>query len=239
MRMAGADQPVRILVVEDSKDIAQLLAGHLQRHGFSVDTATNAEAADKAIASSRFSAVLLDRGLPGEDGVSWLRRFRAGGAIMPVIIVSARGGVSHRVEGLAAGADDYVSKPFEMDELVARLRAVLRRSGRLLGDRLAFGNVTLDTRERRLAVHGVVCRCPAREMMALELLLRQSGNVAAKRWLEDQLFGFSADAGPNTMEVYMYRLRKLLAAAGADISVHTIRGVGYLLVRDAPKLVEE
>jgi DNA-binding response OmpR family regulator len=230
---------MRILVVEDSQDIAWLLTGHLRRHGFTVDTAADAEAADKAIASNRFSAVLLDRGLPGEDGVSWLRRFRAGGAIVPVIIVSARGGVSHRVEGLAAGADDYISKPFDADEVVARLQAALRRSGRLPGDRLALGNVALDTRERRLTVRGVLCPCPAPEMMALELLLRQSGNVAAKRWLEDRLFGFSVEAGPNTTEAYVYRLRKLLAAAGADISIHTIRGVGYLLVRGAPTLVEE
>lgn len=231
---------MRILVVEDSVDIARLLTGHLQRHGFTVHTASNAEAADKAIASHRFSGVLLDRGLPGEDGLSWLRRFRAGGAVIPVIIVSARGGVSHRVEGLAAGADDYVSKPFDVDELVARLHAVLRGSGRLLGDRLAFGNVVLDARERQLTIRGVLCSCPAREMLALELLLRQSGNVAAKRWLEDQLFGFSAEAGgPNTIDVYIYRLLKQLAAAGADISIHNIRGVGYLLVQGTPTLVEE
>lgn len=225
--------------MEDSEEIARLLTGHLRRHGFTVDTAANAEAADQAIASNQFSAVLLDRGLPGEDGVSWLRRFRAGGATVPVIIVSARGGVSHRVEGLAAGADDYVSKPFDVDELIARLRAVLRRPGRLLGDRLEFGNVVLDTRERRLTVRGTFCPCPAQEMMALELLLRQSGNVAAKQWLEDQLFGFSAETGPNTTEAYMFRLRKLLAAAGADVSIHTIRGVGYLLARAALTLVEE
>lgn len=228
---------MRVLIVEDSQALARLLVEHLEQHGYAADTAANAMAADKAMASGTYSVVLLDLGLPDEDGLSWLKRLRAHGETTPIIIITARDGVRDRVAGLAAGADDYVAKPFDMDELLARIGSVSRRSSTLLGDRLGLANVVLDTRARQVVVGGVPCPCPAKEMMILELLLRQRGKVVRKRFIEDQLFGLFREVGPNTTEVYVYRLRKLLASAGADVGVHTIRGVGYLLNEETGKPV--
>lgn len=226
---------MRVLVVEDSQELASLIAQRLEHHGYAVDIAADVTAADKALGAGAYAVVLLDLGLPDEDGLSWLKRLRARGATMPVIIVTARNGVQDRIAGLAAGADDYMVKPFDMDELVARIRSVSRRSSRLLGDRLGAANVVLDTRARQVIVGGAPCPCPAKEMMILELLLRERGEVINKRFIEDQLFGLFREVGPNTTEVYVYRLRKLLAAAGADVGIHTIRGVGYLLREEAGK----
>lgn len=220
---------MRILVVEDSRELAYLITHRLKHHGYTVDIAADATAADQAIGLGAYAMVLLDLGLPDEDGLSWLKRLRAHGLTTPVIIVTARNGVQDRVAGLAAGADDYVVKPFDMDELVARIKSVSRRSGRLLADRLSVANVVLDIRTRQVIVAGLPCPCPAREMMVLELLLRRHGEVINKRFIEDQLFGLFREVGPNATEVFVYRLRKLLAAAGAAVAIHTIRGVGYLL----------
>lgn len=224
---------MKLLIVEDSNSLAGLLVAHLGQRGYALDRAADAAGATRAMAAATYAAVLLDLGLPDEDGVSWLRRLRAQGDATPVIVVTARAGVADRVTGLAAGADDYVAKPFEIDELVARVEAVLRRSGKLLGDALALGNVVLDARARQVFVDGAEMACPAREMATLELLLRQSGNVVPKRFIEDHLYGLSNDANPNTTEVYVYRLRRLLAVAGATVAIHTIRGVGYLLAEAA------
>lgn len=218
-----------LLIVEDSAPLAQLMRKHLQGQGYAVDVAADVGAANEAVTAKAYAGVLLDLGLPDEDGLSWLGRLRARGDGTPVIIVTALGGVADRVKGLAAGADDYVAKPFEMEELAARVRAILRRSSRMLGNRLTLGNVVLDVQARQLTVDGRECACPAREMTVLELLLRRVGDVMVKQYLEDQLFGLSKEAGPNTVEVYVYRLRRLLVAAGADIEIHTIRGVGYLM----------
>lgn len=220
---------MRVLVVEDSRELAYLIAHRLEHHGYTVDTAADAIAADRAVGSATYAVVLLDLGLPDEDGLAWLKRLRAHGSTMPVIIVTARNGVQDRVAGLAAGADDYVVKPFDMDELMARVRSVSRRSGRLLASRLSVANVILDTRTRQVIIGGIPRPCPAKEMMVLELLLRERGEVIKKRFIEDQLFGLFKEVGPNTTEVFVYRLRKLLAAAGAGVAIHTIRGVGYLL----------
>jgi two-component system response regulator TctD len=220
---------VRILLVEDNEELVSLLVKGLERGEFNVDSVGNAGGALDALAATRYAAVVLDLGLPDEDGLSWLRGVRARGDSTPVLVLTARDGVSDRVTGLRAGADDYLVKPFAMEELVARVRAVLRRSDNLLGGRLTLGNVALDTECRQVTVDGTIRPFPTRETAVLEILLRRCGNVAPKRLFEDHLFGLSDEVGSNAVEVYVHRLRRMLADCGATVQVHTVRGVGYLL----------
>ena len=180
----------------------------------------------------KFTAVVLDLGLPDEDGLALLRDMRRKGDSTPVLVLTARDGVTDRVTGLREGADDYLAKPFAMEELVARLQALLRRPGNLLGKLLSFGNVALDTEGRQVFIADKPRSFPARETAVLEILLRRGGNVAPKRLFEDQLFGLSGDVGSNAVEVYVHRLRKMLADAGATVKIHTVRGVGYLMAED-------
>ena len=150
----------------------------------------------------------------------------------PVIVVTAFGNLSTAVKAVEGGAFDYLAKPFAMEELVARLQALLRRPGNLLGKLLSFGNVALDTEGRQVFIADKPRSFPARETAVLEILLRRGGNVAPKRLFEDQLFGLSGDVGSNAVEVYVHRLRKMLADAGATVKIHTVRGVGYLMAED-------
>ena len=223
---------MRVLLVEDSEELVVLLKKGLVQAGFAADAVGTAADADHALTAMRYAAVVLDRGLPDADGLSLLRDMRRRGDATPVLVLTARDGVSDRVTGLREGADDYLAKPFAMEELVARLQALLRRSDTLLGRQLTFGNVSLDTEGRQVSVGGTVRPFPARETAVLEILLRRSGNVAPKRLFEDHLFGLSGDVGSNAVEVYVHRLRKMLADAGATVKVHTVRGVGYLLSED-------
>lgn len=226
------DVAMRILIVEDNPDLVSLLVEGLQRNGFEADAVCTAAEATRAVASTRYAALVLDIGLPDQDGLAWLKDLRATGNALPVLMLTARDGVSDRVAGLRAGADDYLVKPFALDEVVARLRALLRRSGTLLGQRLALGNLALDTEDRLVTVGGTVRPFSSREIAVLEILLRRCGHVAPKRLFEDHLFGLSGDVGSNAVEVYVHRLRKMLADAGATVKVHTVRGVGYLLSED-------
>ena len=220
---------MRILLVEDNTDLVALLVDGLQRHEIAVDPASTASDARAAAAARRHDAIVLDLGLPDEDGLVWLKDLRARGDGTPVLVLTARDGVSDRVAGLRAGADDYLSKPFALEELVARLRALMRRSGNLLGQCLTLGNVALDTEDRQVTVGGIVRPFSSRETAVLEILLRRCGNVAPKRLFEDHLFGLSDEVGSNAVEVYIHRLRRMLAESGATVQVHTVRGVGYML----------
>ncbi len=177
-----------------------------------------------------YSAVVLDLGLPDDDGLNVLREMRRRGIATPVLILTARSGLKDRVKGLQTGADDYLGKPFALEELVARLRALLRRPGNLLGLALNVGNVTLDTEARQILVAGKPQFFAAREIVILELLMRRSGRVVPRKLVEDHLFGIANDIGSNAIEVYIHRIRKQLAEAGADAQIHTVRGVGYMIV---------
>jgi two-component system response regulator TctD len=220
---------MRVLLVEDSAELVALLKKGLAQGGFAADAVRTAADAAHALSTVHYAAMVLDRGLPDEDGLILLRDMRRRGDATPVLVLTARDGVSDRVTGLREGADDYMAKPFAMEELIARLQALLRRSDNLLGRRLTFGNVALDTEGRQVLVDGVVRTFPARETAVLEILLRRSGNVAPKRLFEDHLFGLSGEVGSNAVEVYIHRLRKMLADAGATVRIHTVRGVGYLM----------
>jgi len=220
---------MRILLVEDNDELVSLLVKGLERSGFSADSVGNAADASHALAAVRYAAVVLDLGLPDDDGLAWLRRVRGRGDSTPVLVLTARAGVGDRVTGLRAGADDYLAKPFAMEELLARLRALLRRSDNLLGHCLTLGNVALDTEGRQVTVGGAVRAFSSRETAVLEILMRRCGNVAPKRLFEDHLFGLSEEVGSNAVEVYIHRLRRVLAESGATVQVHTVRGVGYML----------
>lgn len=223
---------MRVLIVEDNTELVGLLKAGLAQGGFPADAVGTAGDARHVLATMRYSAVVLDLGLPDDDGISVLKDLRHRGDPVPVLVLTARDGVSDRVEGLRAGADDYLAKPFAMEELIARLQALLRRPGNLLGRRLTFGNVAIDTEGRQVFVADAAHSFPARETAVLEILLRRGGNVAPKRLFEDHLFGLSGEGGSNAVEVYVHRLRKLLADAGATVKIHTVRGVGYLLTED-------
>ncbi len=223
---------MRVLLVEDNAELVSLLVKGLARSGFAADSVGSAADAAHAMAAMRYSAIVLDLGLPDEDGLTLLRGIRGRADATPVLVLTARDGISDRVNGLRAGADDYLVKPFAMEELVARLQALLRRPGNLLGRQLNVGNVSLDTEGRQVLVDGTIRAFPAREAAVLEILMRRSGNVAPKRLFEDQLFGLSGDVGSNAVEVYVHRLRKMLSDCGARVKIHTVRGVGYLLAED-------
>lgn len=223
---------MRLLVVEDNADLAQLLVKGLGADGFAADVVATAGEARGALATTRYSAVVLDLGLPDDDGLSVLRELRERKDATPVLVLTARGGVRDRVSGLRSGADDYLAKPFAFEELVARLHALLRRPGDLLGQLLRVGNVAFDTEARQAFVDDRPQFFSAREVAVLEILMRRSGRVVSKKLVEDHLFGLSADVGSNAVEVYIHRLRKQLADAGGKVQIHTVRGVGYLIAED-------
>jgi len=223
---------MRLLLVEDNERFAALLKQGLAAAGFTVDVLATAGDASAALRTDRCDVVVLDLGLPDADGLSLLAEMRQRGDATPVLILTARGSVKDRVTGLQSGADDYLVKPFALEELIARLQALLRRPGNLLGLALKLGNLTLDTVAREVSVDERPIGLSPREIAVLEHLLRRSNRVIAKSLLETSLYGLSQDIGSNAVEVYVHRLRKHLAEIGASVQIHTVRGVGYLIAEE-------
>jgi DNA-binding response OmpR family regulator len=222
---------MRLLLVEDNARLLTLTKAALARAGFAADGFATAADAEAALHSIAYSVMILDLGLPDEDGLTLLRRLRTSGDALPVLILTARGGIEERVRGLDAGADDYLVKPFANEELLARIRVLLRRPGSLLSDTLELGTLRLDTASRQVTIHDQAQFLSPREVAVLEILLRRSGRVVAKKLVEDHLFGLSDEVGSNAVEVYVHRLRKQLSEMSADVEIHTIRGVGYLIAQ--------
>ena len=220
---------MRLLLVEDHERFASFVQESLEREGFTVDTVDTGAGADAAVATVTYDAVILDLGLPDEDGLDVLKSWRNAGKETPVLILTARDAVEDRVKGLNAGGDDYLLKPFDMNELVARVRALLRRPGGALGLELAAGNVVFDTTAREVRIGDSAISISRREMAVLEQLMRRAGRVVPKDVLEDKIYGFDDQVSSNSVEVHVSRLRKRLSNAGASVAVHTLRGVGYLL----------
>jgi DNA-binding response OmpR family regulator len=220
---------MRLLLVEDNERFAELLKSGLAAAGFAVDVIGTAADARAALNANRFAIVILDLGLPDAGGLEVLTEMRRNRDTTPVLILTARGGLQDRVSGLGSGADDYLVKPFALEELIARLRALLRRPGYLLGIPLELGNLTLDTVARQAFVDEEPIFFSPREISVLEHLLRRSGRVVGKNLLESDLYGVSHEIGSNAVEVYVHRLRKRLAEVGASIEIHTLRGVGYVI----------
>jgi DNA-binding response OmpR family regulator len=220
---------MRLLLIEDNLSLAQLTAKGLAAAGFEVDTAGSVADASDFIASAAYTAIILDLGLPDGDGLSVLRAMRARSDPTPVIVLTARGTLHDRVTGLHKGADDYLVKPFAIEELVARVRALLRRPADFVGTLRRAGNVTFDSIGRQAYVNNEPQVLSAREMSLLELLIGRAGRVVPKAFVESHLFGPSDEVRSNAIEVYVHRLRKQLTDLGATVEIRTVRGVGYLL----------
>jgi DNA-binding response OmpR family regulator len=220
---------MRLLLVEDTERLATHIRDALVESGFAVDWFGRADDAIAALDAVSYVAVVLDLGLPDADGTTVLARVREAELGTPVLILTARDSVESRVRGLNAGADDYLTKPFAMEELVARIRALLRRPGGRLSKQLAAGNVAFDTATRDVTVAGKALLLTRHELSILEQLMRRQGRVVSKNDLESQLYGFDDDIASNSVEVHMHRLRRRLAGAGADVAITTLRGIGYLL----------
>ena len=225
---------MRLLVVEDNEELAELLMKGFEAENFDVDHAETAEDASEALRDTRYAAVILDLGLPDRDGSAVLREMRGRKDGTPVLVLTARGGLHERIAGLQNGADDYLVKPFAFEELVARLRALLRRPGEMLGRVLQTANLALDTEGRQAFVDGKAELMSAQELTLLEVLLRRAGKVVPKSYIEDQLFGMTSEVGKSAVEVSVYRLRKRLETMGARVEIHTVRGLGYLLADTHP-----
>lgn len=220
---------MRLLLVEDHERFAAFVKEGLENGGFTVDAVPTAGDGDAAIETVNYDAVILDLGLPDRDGLEILKKWRDDGNETPVLILTGRDAVEDRVKGLNAGADDYMLKPFAMEELLARIRALLRRPGGVLGTVLAEGNLEFDTTAREVRISARTITISRREMEVLEQLLRRKGRVVPKNVLEDKIYGFDDEVSSNSVEVHVSRLRKRLQNAGANVGVHTIRGVGYML----------
>jgi two-component system response regulator TctD len=224
---------MRLLVVEDNEELARLLVKGLKSAGFEVDRLGTASEAEAVLGTIRYAALVLDLGLPDGDGTTLVRELRNRRKdSIPVLVLTARSGVEDRVNGLRAGADDYLVKPFAFDELVARLEALLRRPGQILGASLRLANVVFDTASRQVLIDHKPQTLSPRETAVLEILMRRKGNVVPKKLVEDQIFGLDGDLASNAVEVYVHRLRKQLVERGAKVKIHTVRGVGYLMAED-------
>lgn len=238
MAPASADSDVnkrhdmRLLIVEDNEELAELLAKGLQTAGYESDVLSTVEDAKAVLSSTFYSALILDLGLPDGDGLTLLREIRNRNNPIPVLVLTARGGLNDRIHGLRSGADDYLVKPFALEELIARLEAQLRRPGHLLGSTLRIANLEFDTQNRQASIDDQPQVLSARETAVLELLMRSKGRVVSKKQVEDQIFGHTSEVASNAVEVYVHRLRKQLSERGAKVQVHTIRGVGYLIAEE-------
>ena len=214
---------MRLLVVEDDPDINRQLVTALQDAGYVVDSARDGEEGHHLGDTEPYDAVVLDLGLPVLDGVSVLERWRRAGRKMPVLILTARDRWSDKVAGFDAGADDYVAKPFHMEELLARLRALVRRSAGHASAEISCGPVTLDTKAARVTVNGMAVKLTSLEFRLLDYLMHHKGKVISRTELVEHLYDQDFDRDSNTIEVFVGRLRKKL---GVDV-LHTIRGMGY------------
>jgi len=220
---------MRLLLVEDNEELAQLLSQRVQAAGYEAELLATAADALAAVMTTRYAAMILDLGLPDGDGLAILREMRQREDPLPVLVLTARGGLQDRVSGLRSGADDYLVKPFAFEELIARLEALLRRPGQLLGRLLQIANLAFDTEGRQAFIDDKPQVLSASEMTLLELLMRRKDRVVAKRLVEDHISGPSRDVASNAVEVSIHRLRKQLSERGAKVQIHTIRGVGYLM----------
>lgn len=216
---------MRVLVVEDDEGLRAQLAEALAAAGYAADTAGDGVAGEFLGSTEGYDAVVLDLGLPGLDGLGVLRRWRAAGNPVPVIVLTARGAWAERVEGIDAGADDYLAKPFRMEELLARVRALIRRAAGRASPELRCGPVLLDTRTNRVSVDGRPVGLTAHEYRVLAYLMHHVGRTVTRSELAEHVYALDLERDSNTIEVFIGRLRRKL---GADL-IRTERGLGYRL----------
>ena len=214
---------MHVLLIEDDELVAHGVGAGLRLHGFTVDHVETASRADAALRASSFDVAVLDLGLPDGDGLALLTRWRARKQDIPVLILTARDAVAHRVSGLRAGADDYVLKPFELDELVARLHALLRRAAGRSTDRIVHGSLVFDPATGELARAGAPIELSRRERAVLAALLQNPHRVLTLEQLRDNVYGMTQEVESNAVNVHVHHLRRKLGPA----SIETVRGIGY------------
>jgi two-component system OmpR family response regulator len=214
---------VRVLLVEDEAALAAQLSGALGASGYAVDCASDGARAEFLGATERYDAVVLDLGLPAMDGLTLLRRWRDNGVTVPVLVLTARGTWHEKVVGIDSGADDYMSKPFQIEEVLARLRALIRRASGQAAPVLRSGAIALDPRAARVTLDGAPVRLTAHEFRVLSYLMHHRGRVVSQGELVEHIYERDADCDSNTVEVFIARLRKKLGVA----SIATVRGLGY------------
>ncbi|MCA0405641.1 MAG: response regulator transcription factor [Proteobacteria bacterium] len=220
---------MKLLLIEDVPPLAELTREALEAEGFTVDHAPDVEAARAILSVIPPDVIVLDLGLPDGDGLDLLHGLRNEGRAIPVLVVTARAGLNDRIDGLDRGADDYIVKPAAPAEIAARCRALLRRPGGLLGRKLQLGDLAFDTTSRHVTAGGRALALARREIDVLEVLLRKMGQSVPRRMIEDAIYTLDETPGPNALEASVSRLRRQLAEAGANVEIHTIRGVGYLI----------
>jgi DNA-binding response OmpR family regulator len=218
---------MRILLAEDDNMIGTAVRDALHQDGYVVDWLRDGPRADAALSAGHYDLVLLDLGLPGKDGLAILRSLRARGQATPVIVVTARDAVESRIAGLDAGADDYIVKPFDLDELAARIRSALRRSAGRAEPELAIGPVSIDLARRSVLREGVPVTLSAREFAIVEALALRPGAILSRSQLEERMYGWGEEVESNAVEVHIHAIRRKL---GADF-IRNVRGVGYYVPR--------
>ena len=216
-----------MLVVEDDPMIGRALADGLREHGYAVDWVQDGAAAALALATAVHDLALIDLGLPRRDGLELVRDLRRTGSAMPVLIVTARDRLEERVAGLDSGADDYLVKPFDLDELLARVRAVVRRRTGRGSPVVRYGAIALDPARHRVTFRGAAVTLSAREFAVLEALMQEPGAVVSREKLEDTVYGWGSEVGSNAVEVHLHHLRRKLAPE----AIRNVRGVGYRIAR--------
>jgi two-component system, OmpR family, response regulator len=214
---------LRVLVVEDEIRLSRQLAKVLAEAGYAVDRATDGNQADFLATTERYDAVILDLGLPKVDGLTLLRQWRSAGILTPVLILTARGSWHEKVQGIDGGADDYVSKPFRMEEILARIRALIRRASGLAQPELRCGALELDPRTARVSVGGVPVKLTSHEFRVLSYLMHHRDQVVSRTELTEHIYAQDLDRDSNTVEVFVARLRRKLGAS----FIETVRGLGY------------
>ncbi len=229
VRMADKFKAMRVLVVEDEKKTASFIRKALQAEGHAVDVLHDGTLALAAVDTTPFDIVVLDVMLPGRDGLSVVRQMREKNNSTPVLLLTARGSVGERVEGLNAGADDYLSKPFALEELIARVRALGRRSGETKSAVLRVGDLTLDTVTRKVQRGTTAIELARREYLLLEFLMRSAGRICGRMAIVEKVWDYDFDPGTNLVDVYIMRLREKIDADFPVKLLQTVRGVGYVL----------
>ena len=214
---------MRVLVVEDEILLSRQLSKALSDAGYAVDCALDGDRADFLAQTERYDAVVLDLGLPKTDGLTLLRRWREAGIFAPVLILTARGSWHEKVQGIDGGADDYVAKPFRIEEVLARIRALIRRASGLSHAGLRCGALALDARTTRVSVGGAPVKLTSHEFRVLSYLMHQSGRVVSRTELTEHIYAQDFDRDSNTVEVFIARLRRKLGAS----FIETVRGLGY------------
>ncbi|TCM20851.1 two-component system response regulator QseB [Novosphingobium sp. PhB165] len=220
---------MRLLIVEDNPELAELIGLHLAEAGFPNDIVSTADEARAFVETGHHAAMLLDLGLPDEDGIVLLRQLRAAGHFLPVLVLTARSAIADRVAGLNAGADDYLPKPFAAEELIARVAALLRRATGDQGGAIACGQLRYDVASQTLRVDDTTIVLAPREVQLLDLLMRHRDKVVRKSQIESAFFGLGEEFSSNAAEVSVHRLRKRLMSLDVGAEIVTVRGLGYLL----------